>query len=502
MAGFGSAPGIIVGVGVGAAASAALEPALEIPKQEAWQRNANRILVPTTLAQLVAQGGIALDSARASALRDGYSHDKLDALVYLSQAVPGIGEATDLWRKGLLSSELYTHVLVKTGLDQRYVAPIVANKTAEVLGIGDIAYGVVRGILPAPSWVPVAPPATGDKVPRFPQVDLDPLTLAQMLGYDEDMLKLAVGRSGLSMAPVMAAQALFRQIIGPNDFLLAIAEGDLRTEWAEAVREVSRQILTSHDAAELQLRGYLTRDQRLTYTQAHGMADSESDLLYDLLGRSINVHQILIGERRGGKYMPSPATFAEQTAGIPAAFLAALERGNLRPEYYNLAYAARESYPSYFVIRPLVQSGAITEERATELFLGMGWPEDVARAAPAAFKGATGTATDPHVSKAQSQLWTQTHKSYLANEATDADATDRFNLLGIPAASQSQVLALWQSERSLIRKGLTAANIHKAYVKSDVNDATGLPWTRDEAIARLVELGYGQADAGQYLDIP
>ena len=193
---FGSAAGVLGGVAVGGAATVALQPAFEIPRQDAWSRNANRILDVNLLARLVAQGGIDLSDAENEAARDGYGADKLDALVYLAQTVPGIGEATQLWRRGLISDALFSHVLVKEGLDQRYVTGIINNKLAEVVGLGDIGYGVVRGILPAPSWVPVAPPAEGDKVPRFPQVDIDPLELAHQLGYDEDMLKLEVRDNG------------------------------------------------------------------------------------------------------------------------------------------------------------------------------------------------------------------------------------------------------------------------------------------------------------------
>ncbi len=67
MAAFGAAPGIIVGTGVGLAASVALQPAVEIPKQEAWKASPNRILDPATLARLVAQGGILLGDAQAEA---------------------------------------------------------------------------------------------------------------------------------------------------------------------------------------------------------------------------------------------------------------------------------------------------------------------------------------------------------------------------------------------------------------------------------------------------
>jgi hypothetical protein len=486
--------GIVVGVGVGAAAAAALEPAVEIPKQEAWAKNPNRILDVALLARLVAQGGIPLGTAHTDAERDGYLPDKVDALVYLSQTVPGGAEALSLWRKGLISDDLFLHTLVKAGLDQRYAAPIVQSKLLERVGLGDIAYGVVRGILPAPSWVPVPPPASGDKVPRFPQVNIDPLELANQIGYDENMLKLMVGRSGLSMAPIMAANALFRGIIGPDDFLLAIAEGDLRTEWAEAVRDTARQILTAGQYAELELRGFLSTTQRRANTAKHGMSDADSDLLYDVMGRSIPVHQITTGLARGGEWTGQATT-------APEPYLSSLRRGNLRPEYYSLAYANRYSYPSAFVVRALLTDGAITQAEGEQIFLDVGWRPDLAKTVAQHYAPTTSTVSDPHIAKANTQLWTTLHRSYIAEETDDTTATTTLATLGVAAAAIPEVLRLWQAERALIRKQLSAAQVKKAYAEAAINPATGTAWTQTDALDALIQRGYSMNDATTLLEL-
>jgi hypothetical protein len=486
--------GIVVGVGVGAAASAAIEPAVEIPKQEAWNRNRNKLLDAGLMARLVAQGAISLEVGRNSAGREGFTDDKFDHLVYLAQTVPGFSEALSLWRRKLLSQPLFEHVLAKLGLDARYVKPIVDSKLAEILGIGDIAYGVVRGILPAPAWVPVAPPVSGDKVKRFPQVDIDPLVLAEKLGYDEDMLKLAVGRSGLSMAPVMAANALFRQIIGPDDFLLAIAEGDLRTEWAEAVREASREILTAGQYAELQLRGFYDEPTRRLNTRKHGMTDTDSDLLYNVLGRSVNVHQVTTGLARGGTY---PSKYAD----VPQPYRAAIQRSNIREEWVGIAYANRYSYPSWFALRSLLTDGVFTETEAAQLLKELGWRPDLADKVAKHYAPTGATATDAHVGKAQTQLWGTLHRSYIAGESTKTAARPVLASLGLATASQDAVLALWDAERALVRKQLTPAQIKKAYVKGIKNQATGATWTRDDALAALIERGYAPPEANEFLDL-
>ena len=52
----------------------------------------------------------------------------------------------------------------------------------------------------------------------------------------------------------------------------------------------------------------------------------------------------------------------------------------------------------------------------------------------------------------------------------------------------------------LVRKSLSATQIKKAYTTQTANPATGAAWTLQEAIARLLELGYDQADATVLLE--
>lgn len=469
---------------VGFAAGRALEPAGVTIAQDAWNAAPVRRLDPGAAAQSVAEGFMSKNGGAAEASYHGYDSSRFEALYNVALTAPGLGELLTMLRRGTINSGNFTHGLRKSKLEPMW-DDALAELATNYIGLGDIAAAIVRGAVPAPSWVPVAPPTSTTNVQRYPVVNIDPVALAKKLGFDEDMLRIMVARSGLSLAPGLAAQAFFRGIIADNDFHLAVAEGDLRTEWADALLAVSRQILTAGQYAELQLRGFLSADQRRTLTAQHGMAASDSDLLYNLLGRSINVHQILIGQRRGG-------TYNGDTSHIPAEYLAALERGNLRPEYYNLGYAGRETYPSYFVTRALAQAGVISSERAKELFEGLGWPLDVADAAAAFYAVPTAKAADTHVTKAATQLWTATHKSYIAQESGDSDAAERFDLLGIPADSQQAILKLWDSERSLIRKQLSPVEVRKAIGQPGKDVA----W----ATAQLLDRGYNQEDATTFLN--
>ena len=491
----GSAPGIIVGVGVGAAASTALEAAVELPRQKVWADNPNKLLDPSIVARLVAQGAVEIADGRADAKREGFTSEKFDQLVYLAQVAPDLAMAMALWRRNLIGDDLFKHVLTKAGLDTRYVQPIIDSKTREQLGLGDIATAVVRGILPSPSWVPVAPPATGDKVPRFPQVPVDPVKAAAAIGYDEGALQVMVGRSGLSLAPVMAANALFRGLIGDNDYLLAIAEGDLRTEWAATLKDVSRQIPSAQNYVENHLRGYSNATDMQKGAAKHGMSADDVNLLFQNAGRPLNVHQITTGLARGGKFNPEPGEIADP-------FLAASHESNIKPSYYDLNVANRYTLPTAFEIRGLLQGGAIKADEGEKLYLQIGRPPDLAKKIAEFFAAGTAAVADPHVTKADNAHWTKVQNSYIAGEIDEQQARAELTYLGVTGAAQTSVITTWSRSAALTRKQLTPAQVKKAYQKSVKNPDTGQPWTRDEAVAALVDRGYSVNDAVTYLDTP
>jgi hypothetical protein len=502
MANIFSTPELALGIAVGGAAGAAFEPKLEVPKQTAWAANPQRLPDLGLIASLVAGGKISLSDGENMGERLGFPAGTVDSLVWLAQNRLDFPQVLQLWRRfslgdlspGAFPDAMVDETLAHDRLDWGYEPYLKALKTAELVGLGDIAFAVVRGILPDEGILPVAPPATTTNVQRFPQVNLSPVALAAALGYSEDQLKIMVGRSGLSMAPNLAAQGYFRGILADDDYQLAIAEGDLRTEWGAAVLDTSRQILTSGQYAELQLRGFSTEAERQANTAKHGMSTADSDLLYNVLGRAISVHQITTGLARGG-------TYNGDTTGIPEDYLSAMERSNIRPEYYNLAYANRFTIPSYFVLKALLQSGAITEAQGEQYFLDLGWPADLASAAAAAYATTTTATTDATVKKAQNHAYTVAQTAYVNGSAEEADVTPTLTAIGVPAASQTEVIAAWDAAREITRKALTPAQVKKAVTSAATNPATGVAWTQDDALAALIARGYSANDARTFLEL-
>lgn len=438
--------GLAIGEGLGGAIADTVEPRLQNFKNSQWRAHPDKPLsVGEAVRAALKNVPTNLDLAD-EALQSGFGADVFATMQENEREYPGTAELLELWRRGKLSQADVDAALTRQMFDPTYRAALM-ELFNNPLDPAVIATAIQRGIMTDPGFLPVGPPTGEGNVKAFPVSPLDPLNEAQWSGVNEQRLFVETAIVGLPLALIESAHGYFRGILTLDDFKRAVAEGNTRNEWGDAALEVAREILTASQYAELQLRGYITADERRGFTAQHGMTAANSDLLYDVIGRGVNVHQVLIGERRGGVYKPSPATFAEQIAGIPEEYVAALERGNLRPEYYNLAYAARETYPSYFVTKALLTANVITAERGAELFSGLGWPEDVAQAAGTAF-GTTTAATakaDPWVTKADTQLWAATHKAYVGGAISQPEATTALNLIGITPASQTAVYARWDA---------------------------------------------------------
>jgi hypothetical protein len=469
----------IAGIAIGGAGAAAVEPVLEVPKQEAWKGNANRILDLGTLAHLVTQGLISEAAVTDHAQRNGYSADKLQALIQLNLRAPGVPEVLELWRRNASrpASEQITeaqvdHALAKAQIEPQYW-PAVKELFSERLDPAVIAVAIQRGIMRDPGFLPVGPPAAQGKVPKFPVSGLDPLAEAISSGVTQDRLFVETAIVGNPASPDLAARMTFRDIIERVDFDRAISEGNTRNEWADFLFEGFRQIVTAHDGVEGRLRGWLDDTEMYAQTARHGMSKEDTDLLLKITGRPISEHQVVTGEARGGTYDGS-------SANIPAAFLKSLQESNIRPEWYSLAYANRYSYPSAFFFRLLGTTGTLKQPDLEQAFLELGW--------------------SPKWAKLISDALTAS-KSGAQKEATAADLLTLYDggkldpvqiiadleALGYPADEAQRKVDLLDARRVVGSKQSAIGDLHTEYKKGGL--------TGDAATNGLLALGVASDSA-------
>lgn len=490
----GSAPGIMVGVGVGTAASAALEPLVEPGRQNAWKDHPNKVLDPGIVARLVAQGAVTLGMGQGQALREGFATDKFDQLVWLAQRIPEWGQVRDLINRKLISPDQRDAALTRHGYPSDWQQPLRDLMNA-ILPPEVVANAIHRDLIPDPGLLVGDLPTAVGNVPQYPKYNIPALAEALGSGIDRDRLGVLVGLVGNPMGPHEAAQGVFRGILTWDDYLLAIAQGNTRSAWAKAIYEQTRQIPTARDFFENALRGYHDLAWAQEQAKRHGMQPDDSLVIYQNQGRPMAVSNITKALARGGKFQPEPGELKDP-------YEASIVEGNLKPGYYDLAHALRYSYPSAFLMRSLAQAGEITEAEFAQYGKEQGWPPALADQIAKAVAKPAAAAADSHVTSEQNRLRTRTHTSYIAGEITKTVARNALGTAGVASNSITTILGIWDAEKALFRKQLTPAQIKKAYAKKARNAATGQPWTRDEALAALIELGYAPLTANDFLDIP
>jgi hypothetical protein len=471
--------GLAIGTGLGGGIEDAVKPRLELFRQGQWQGHPDVALTPGVAAEVAAENYAAYQLMADEAARNGYNPERFQHLYDVTVTAPGMGELLNMLRRGTINPGNFTHGLRKAKLEPSWDNAL-ADLANQKLPGPDIAYMVVRGVLPDAGMLGMALPTQADNLNLPPQLALDPVAEAALTGWDKERLRAFVGRSGLAMAPGLAAQARFRKILTQNDYELTIARGDLYPAFAAPVLEVSRQIPTVGEAVQWQLRGFTDRAGRLAYTQKHGMVDADSDVIYDVSGRAPAVHAIATGLARGAQY---PGDYGM----VPEPYKAAIQRSDIRPEFADIVYHDRFGYPSGFQIRAETQNGTLSQPQAEQILLEVGWAPKWATLFSTAWAGGTATGGDKHVAKAETQLWSTAHRSYVAEEIDGPTATTAIEAAGVTPASAPAVLALWGHERSLIRKQLSPAQIKKAL-------KDGL-MTQAEAMTALLARGYDQADA-------
>ena len=482
----GSTPGIIVGVGVGGAAAAALEPAIEQPRQQAWAKKKQKILDVGLLARLVAQGAMELDQATTEAGLDGYDTDKLAALTYLAQTVPPVAEALTLWRRGLISDALFDHVLVKNGLDQRYVPGLQKLKTSEPLPPAVVANAIVRGIVKAPFPLPVEPPTTTGNVPAFPTSAIDAANEAAQSGMDTDRLFVETAIAGRPMSPEAAAVAYFKGLLELVDYQRAISEGDVRNEWSDAILENQRPITSPVTAAGLRLRGWKTQAEALAYGEKHG-ADAEfMDNLYLDRGRPATPRQIHLGYARGASYVGETLT---EDQAIARGVL----QSDIRPEWEAIEAQNVWTYPSPFVLRQLTQSGAFTEAQTEQILLESGWKQEYATAAAQFWAGGPAGKT---IEETRSELADEFTYGFIG------EPEYRSALTSLGLTGHQQDLEVLHSEVAAIKteRARAVTGIHSKFVKGTIDEAAAQTALQQlgmqaDAITRAIDYWTVEADA-------
>lgn len=516
MAFWNSITKFVAGGAVARASADAATPVLEPVKQHAWSKNKLRVLDLHTTAQLVAQAIIESGTAEDEAARNGYGPNRLMALVKMMQTTPGMADLDKMLNRTTISRQQFNYSLAKHQIDPQFWDALF-DLTNDKLSVADVAAAVQQGHMPNDGILPplagsVAPPP-GWHQPTAPDhqpplnvplttIDIPPIAEAAAQGYDEDRLKVRANLSGLPPGPHDLLQMWNRNEITEEAVDAGIREGHMKTKWGQAFKRMRWAVLSPQEYASARLRQWVTAEESYVGGALTGHTQEQMDLLFLNRGRPASPTQMW---RAWARKIVGPR-------GVPVEFedhAKAIAISDIRPEYAEMLWGIRFNYPTLFQLGRLVQAGAINPETAATWAGYNLYGEDVVTALTAYWRtiypgagGQTGTAADKNVTKARTQLWTATHRSYVAQEIDSATATSALGTAGIDPAAVSQVIATWDAERALIRAQLSPADIRKAFQQGDVNASTGAAWTQADALAALEARGWSAAEAQSYLNIP
>lgn len=487
---------------MGAATAPVLEPPLESLRQAAWDANATRALEVVALAEGLARGKIDPDYAHAEARLSGFAEWRLDRLVRILEEGPGTSRALELWRRGLIDEAGFRAALKHDGLEDRWIE-VMGELHDVLLSPAELANARQQGHIDAARQ----------------------LRESALQGVTEDRAEILFQNVGLPPGPETMQRAANRGLTDRATFGTAIREGHTKTKYTELLWEMRAAVLSATQYVNAAIRGWITTDAMYAGAAKTGISREDADLLFKIHGRPISFRQVFIGRRRGG-------TYDGPTGGIDPAFLSSLRQSDIRPEWYNLAWSQRYTYPSAFVLRGMAQAGDLTAAEVEQVLLYVGWePTFAAKVAGRWAQGASGTGgktetvtqlraeyesgflpetqfrqaleqlgytaqavqTLVHlgdyarVKKVRDQLVANARKGYVNRGLDEGRARELLTQAGMHATAQDAEIAGWNAERDSLTAELTDAQVVKAYKKGLLTEA--------EALDELVSRGLPDADA-------
>ena len=533
----------VFGGAIASAGRDAVAPVLEPVRQHAWEKNQLRVLGPNEAARLVAQAALDLSQAEGEASRSGVNANRLAALVYLAQTAPGVAEALALYRRKLIGDGELEHAFAKASIEADYWAALKATATV-LLSPAEVAAAIQQGHLPNPGILPdVSPavvPASGVAEPLTPdgqppshvpltEVDLDPVVQAEGAGLTTDQLRVLANLAGLPPGAESLLHMWNRGLIDEASVDAGIREGHMKTKWTGAFKRMRWAVLSAPEAASARLRQWITAEESYRIGALTGHTQEQMDLLFLNRGRPASPTQMWRAWARG---VIGPR-------GVPTEYedhAKAIAISDIRPEYAEMLWGIRFNYPSLFQLNRLATAKVIDVATAADWAHKSLYAPEVIDALRAYWGGAAGAAskeatkveladefeggyiTEAEYRDALGQLGYSGPELELEIHLGDARRLKRWRekvvdaigaaytqwaVDGTAATAQlaevhitgdaaRRLVGLWDIDRAVTVRGLTPAQVKKAYTSGIMDRAT--------ALDRLEHEHMPAADAATYLD--
>lgn len=378
--------------------------------------------------------------------------------------------------------------------------------------------------------VPLSPPDLADMVVRgvLPADEARPI--ARKSGVSDADFDLLVTNTGEPPSPLDMVMLYKRGEVSHDDVVRAIKQSRSKNEWIDTYFLLGKQPPTPADILRAALQGQTTMDNARTLYEQLGGDPKYFQLMFDTEGSAPTPDQAADMARRG--IIPWDGGGAD-VVSFHQAFL----EGPWRDKWEEPYKKAANYVPPPRTVTALYNNGAVNKDEAAALFAQSGLDPKLTQSF---LVGSSHQKTQKHRDLAEAEIKTlyqdkaidgtqatqflvtlgyddseaafilstwdlqllrqsleraisSTHAHFVAHKVDAGTASIELATLGVPAAQVDALIGIWQTERDTNVKLLTPAEIKKAVAEQLLSD--------NDAVTRLVDMGYSQADSVLYLSL-
>jgi hypothetical protein len=413
-------------------------------------------------------------------------------------------------------------------LEQIFVFQVIGQLLAPVLQ--PFTQTVTNAVNSADPQVPISPADAALAVIRNIMSLADAAAEAAKSGVPAGDFNTLVAITGDAPAPEQLAEALRRGFIDQATYTHGIEQGRLRDEWAPLVQQLAVSDPTPTLALSALLKGQTDQATATGLYEKWGGNPDYFQIAFDTEGAGPSPIEAGTLANRG--IIPWTGDGADATS-----FDQAFRESQYRPKWADAMKALAVYLPPPRTVTALVKEGALTDDQATKLFEQTGLSPELAaaylvsahlqktttarelsqsevtsayadgilsRADAASHLVALGhTAADVDVilavedfkaaAAATRSLVSRMHTLFVNGKITATQATAALAAAKLPVEHIDQLLTAWGLEASDVHRTLSAGEIASAWFYQII--------TIDDAMGRLVAMGYQPADAFLVLEI-
>lgn len=467
------------------------------------------LLIPDvgTLAQIAARTTLDMPRAQRAAHSLGYRDTYFLAMVEAARPYPDLATLLMLWQRGLATGGRVQDALRKSGYPE-YWAELLPSLKDVLLSPPDLALAALRGNM-----------SRGEAA-----------AVAHKQGVSAEDFGILVDNTGEPPAVEEMLSLWRRGKISEDRLNTAIRQSRVRTEWTDEIKLLGVIPPSPADALNALLQGQISEGEaRRRYEEGGGDPSWFQDA-FNSGGTAPTPTELGVMANRG---------IIPWTGSGPNAvtFEQGFKEGPWRNKWLAPMRKAAEYFPPPRTVTALLNEGAITTDEAQRMLQQQGLSAELAKAytTESSHKKtakhrdlavtqietlyrdqaidhamAAGMLVDlgfdsseadfiltiadlARVTKFTESAINTVHTQYINHKIDRSIASGQLDVLQVPAAQREDLLALWDLERQTKQQVLTQAQVHSAFKKGIIDQAS--------AMLRLTQLGYTDEDAAILLQL-